>query len=280
MKVAEFEGLSDQELTDLFRNQSRTHYKELEEQAGKIGKRAGSKLSSEDRLQLRSEITRLRRKHSEVSETDFFQVSEGMRVGALISSIEQRLSPNESDSPSIEPVSTQDFQRKIWVTRPRPHVDRLACAWLVRKFIDPKAKICYKDEPDKTEIAFDMKRGGRFGHVGSLCTFEVMVRSFSIEESAVKTVSEIIHQLDVKDGTYWHPEAAGIEAILSGWRLSDMSDLELESHGIALFEGLYCLLNAKSESDSRKTETGSRQKTRGKAKSRSPYASTPARKRT
>ncbi len=184
-----------------------------------------------------------------------------MRVRALISSVERQAAPNESDSPSIENVSVRDFQRKVWVTRPRPHVDRLACAWLIRKFIDSSAKIIYKDAPDKNEIGFDMKSGGRFGHVGNLCTFEVMVRAFAIKKPAVKAVSEIIHELDVKDGGYWHPESAGIEAVLSGWRLSDMTDLEMESHGIALFEGLYCLLSSKKASTSKKeTATESRSK--------------------
>jgi hypothetical protein len=260
MKVAEFDGLSDQELTDLFRDQSRALYKDIEEQIINLQQRL-SKVAADQKLAMRTELQKLRRKQSEISETDFFEVSEGKRVGALIADVERQLTPTESVASKVQAVSISEFQKKLWVTRPRPHVDRLACAWFIRKFIDPTATIRYKDNPDKSDIAFDMKQGGRFGHIGNLCTFEVMVNAFRIDEPAVKELSQIIHELDVKDGAYWHPESAGIEAILSGWRLSEMTDEELESHGIALFEALFQIFKSKRITENQSHPSGNKKAT-------------------
>jgi hypothetical protein len=131
-----------------------------------------------------------------------------------------------------------EYQNKSWVTRPRPFVDRLACIWLIRKFIDPHAVIRYSLQPAADEITFDMKEA-EFGHQGNLCSFETMMLRFGLVEPGVKAIAQIVHELDLKDGAYISPEASGVETIIKGWLLASFSDTELESLGIKLFEGLY-----------------------------------------
>ena len=122
-------------------------------------------------------------------------------------------------------------------------MDRMASAWLIKRFIDPKASFVFIDERDvasldNTTLAFDM-RGAAFTHVGDLCTFEVLVKSFGIKDKAVKKIAEIVHDLDVKDDKYGKPEASGVEEILAGIRKTAKNDADGIERGMAAFEMLY-----------------------------------------
>jgi hypothetical protein len=140
----------------------------------------------------------------------------------------------------VEPVAIKDYRGKCWVTRPRPHVDRLACAWLIRRFIDPEALIRYAARPRPDEVAFDFDTADtKFGHVGNLCTFETLRLAFNLDDPGLRAMAEIVHEIDLRDGRYVRSEIAGIDAILNGWQQTDWSDAEREAHGIAFFEGLY-----------------------------------------
>ncbi|HEX3131882.1 MAG TPA: chromate resistance protein ChrB domain-containing protein, partial [Thermoanaerobaculia bacterium] len=141
------------------------------------------------------------------------------------------------------------YRGRTWVTRPRPHVDRLSSAWLIRRFIDPEAAIRY-GEPREGEVSFDMP-GAEFGHSGSLCTFETLLAAFHLEEPALQSLAAIIHAIDLHDLADPPPELAGVKAVLDGWRAAGWSDEELESHGIALFEGLYRSLGAGTKRQTR-----------------------------
>jgi hypothetical protein len=83
-----------------------------------------------------------------------------------------------------------------------------------------------------------------FGHRGNFCSFEVMMRSFGITDDAVKSLAEIIHEIDLRDGRYHRSEIEGIELVLKGWRHSDLADAELEARGILFFDGLHVALAA------------------------------------
>lgn len=119
----------------------------------------------------------------------------------------------------------------------------MASAWLIKRFIDPKASFVFIEEReiaslDKKAAAFDV-RGAEFTHVGDLCTFEVLVKSFGIKDKAVKKIAEIVHDLDVKDDKYGKPEATGVEDILSGIRKTAKNDADGLERGMAAFEMLY-----------------------------------------
>jgi hypothetical protein len=159
-------------------------------------------------------------------------------VAAHLARIAQALAAGEVPATSVAPAALETYRNRRWVTRPRPHVDRLACIWLIRRFINPAAVIRYATAPETDEVAFDM-RGGAFSHRGNLCTFETMVVAFGLAEPSLHLMGEIVHEIDLRDGRYVHPETAVIDAVLKGWLLMGFSDQRLEAHGVALFEGLY-----------------------------------------
>jgi hypothetical protein len=238
MQVDKFEGLNDSQLVDLFRNARRQDYQgigitiaELERTvvASKKGKRPSG---------IVDKLKKLRKRHAEIARVDFFDCPEGSRVALKLSQLQQALFPKRDSSAKIVPATIASYRRKRWVTRPRPHVDRLACAWLIRRFINPKASIRYSLRPKPEEISFDMAKA-HFGHVGNLCTFETMVAAFGLDEPSLRPITEIVHEIDLRDGRYARPETAGIEAVLKGWLIAGLSDAELEKHGSALFEGLF-----------------------------------------
>ena len=142
-----------------------------------------------------------------------------------------------------------------WVTRERPKIDRIACPWLIRRFVDAGAAIRYAARPKANEIAFDMDEG-EFGHQGNLCTFEVMCLAFVLDDPALRTMAEIVHEIDLNDGRYVRAEIAGIEAILNGWQRTNWPDAEREAQGIAFFEGLYQTLTSGAPAASDPAEAG------------------------
>lgn len=239
MRVEQFEGMGDQQLIDLFNGARSEDYAEIERQITELDKTLGKRTKVEDRSRLRDELARLRRRYAEIRRVDYFNSPSGDRLAVRLSRLEQRLAP-PPPAPAIKiaKVAIGDYRDKQWVTRPRPHVDRLACIWLIRRFVDSAAAIRYASRPKDDEIAFDMDEG-EFGHRGNLCSFESMRIAFALDDPALRVMAEIVHEIDLQDGRYVRSEIAGVEAILDGWQRMDWPDAEREAHGIAFFEGLY-----------------------------------------
>lgn len=245
MRVERFEGLTDRQLIDQFCNACRTKYAEIETQASEVEKRLRTLKKPEDRAEVGEKLQRLQKRQAEVMRVDFFESPEGASVTARLRRIQEILLKGTTAVPAVPHVSLAEYRDKRWVTRPRPHVDRLACAWLIRRFINPTAVIRYATDAGPGEVAFDM-RDGEFGHRGNLCTFETMIAAFRLKEPALPVIAEIVHEIDLRDGRYARPEIAGLDAVLKGWLRERLSDQELESHGIALFQGLYAALSRRS----------------------------------
>jgi hypothetical protein len=238
MRVDRFEGLTDPQIIELFRDTCRKKYLEIKSEAANVEKALRVTKKSKNSSGILERLEKLRKKYAEVAQVDFFESSEGADVASQIRGLQQALRQGSSTDSTVASVTLSDYRDKRWVTRPRPHVDRLACAWLIRRFIDPKAEICYATDPKPDEVTFDM-RGAEFGHTGDLCTFETMISAFSLKEPALRLVAEIVHDIDIRDGRYTRPEIGGIDIVLKGWLLAGLSDRELESRGIELFESLY-----------------------------------------
>jgi hypothetical protein len=245
MQVEQFDGLSDADLTERFRRARAEDYAALDAQATALEARLRAELTREERSRLREMLERLRRQHSEVARIDFFDTPEGGVLASRFGRMAQALSAGEGSATPTAPAALETYRNMRWVTRPRPHVDRLSCIWLIRRFINPQATVRYSPAPEPGEVGFDMPQG-EFTHRGHLCTFETMVRALGLEDPSLRPMGEIIHEIDLRDGRYVHPETAGIDAVLRGWLLARLSDLELEAHGVALFEGLYADLSRPS----------------------------------
>lgn len=243
MRVGGFDGLSDGELIERFRDVRRSDYAQLDAQAEVLEQEVLEHPSPAGSLHSKETLAKLRRRHAEIMRIDYFPTPEGTQVGARLARIGEALGPRDSSGAAVEPVEVVQLRGRRWVTRPRPHVDRLACIWLIRHFIDPNAVIRYAVQAEGEEIAFDM-RGARFGHQGNRCSFETMVAALSLDDSALRTVAEIVHEIDLRDDLYQRPEVPGVDAILKGWLVAEYTDGELESHGVALFDGLYGALRS------------------------------------
>lgn len=239
MHVAQFAGFDDQQMIDLFQTARAGEYAELDADAVSLEQTATSLDDPQERGRIQDSLERLRRRYAEIVRVDYFDCSEGKRVAARLGRIQQALAPIVVEQ--VVPVGITTYQAARWVTRPRPHVDRLACAWLIRRFVNPDALIRYAAWPEPGEVSFDMV-DAQFGHTGNLCTFETMLRAFGLDEPALAAVAEVVHEIDLRDGQYVRPETAGIDAVLTGWQQADLADVEREARGIALFEGLYTAL--------------------------------------
>lgn len=242
MQVEQFSGLTDQDIIDLFRQARSEDYQEIETRAIELEAAVNAELDPEERSSLLDTLAKLQKQHSDVARVDFFDCADGPKVMTRLNRIAQILAPRQSVTTEISHAAIAAYQNKRWVTRPRPFIDRLACAWFIRRFINPDAVIRYSTHPEPDEVGFDMK-DCEFGHQGNLCSFETMMAKFDMNKPGLRTIAEIVHELDLRDGLYVHPEINGIETVVRGWLLEGLSDTDLESWGIRLFDGLYAVLS-------------------------------------
>ncbi len=250
VKSAEIKTMIDADIRRLFTTQADREYHRLEKMLDVFERkiqsiRKGSK--NEVGKHLTDQAAKLAKEFEELRKRDYFESSAGnilkKRIQALEASLRDAGKKAQEEAASVVARRVQDYQGKIWATRKNPFVDRMASAWLIKRFIDPKALFVFIDERDiasldNTSVAFDI-RGAAFTHVGDLCTFEVLVKSFGIKDKAVKKIAEIVHDLDVKDDKYGKPEATGVEDILAGIRKTAKNDADGLERGMAAFEMLY-----------------------------------------
>ncbi len=243
LRVERFEGLTDAKLIALFQTARTSEFTVLNRQAAALEKSLTMKRNRglADHGRARELLARLRRRHAEIARIDFFGSRAGVELAARLARIGTVLATGGGAEAPVPAARIAAYRTKRWVTRPHPHVDRLACAWLIRRFINARAQIRYATTPESGEVTFDM-RGAEFGHRGRLCTFETMVRAFGLDDPGIRAITEIVHEIDLRDGRLMPPEVSGVDTILKGWTTT-YTDAELESHGIALFEGLYATLS-------------------------------------
>lgn len=261
MKVESFEKLSERQIIEFFHSVRKKDYDELllevkalrneVTKARNQGWRdlvddfihTQDKVAKTQNPKWRERMEKLRKRFTKIDEVDFFHSRHSDKVKKLLGRIEAMLYPRIEGTPAITASKISDYKERRWVTRRRPYVDRLACVWLIRRFIDDKAVIRYADEPDKNELSFDMKEAV-FGHRGNFCSFEVMMRSFDIKDEGVRALAEIIHEIDLRDSKYRRPETEGVELVLKGWRRMALTDIEMETRGLLFFDGLHTALAA------------------------------------
>jgi hypothetical protein len=178
--------------------------------------------------------------------TDFFPgQSQGQMQGALAdaeAALNARFSPNEPKAihRKIPRLNAKDYQGRTWATRRHLWIDRVCCAWLIRKFIDPKAKFVWLKRPldrPKRAVGFDFD-GAEFSHVDSKVTFEVLLASFGLEsDPGLSRLGQLVHFLDV--GGIPVDEAPGLAAIISGARSIHADDDALLASLTSALDNLY-----------------------------------------
>lgn len=224
-------------LVEEFRRNRQAAYTGL---AAELQRRRPKAESRRGQSQLR-DISRYRERFQAIERIDFFGSAGRDRVASLLAALESKRAGN-LDTPSTPGGGdAAQYQGRQWVTRPRPGVDRMASAWLVRRFIDPTASFAFLSDARNAPadaLPFDMYGVG-FGHEGDRCTFETLVSRFGINDRAAARLSEVVHDLDLKDGKYAAPEAATLGAAIDGLQMSCADDHHLLDQGMILFEAMY-----------------------------------------
>lgn len=195
----------------------------------------------------RSRLTKLKRELDDVARIDYMRTSAGERAraayeaaAAKLHTLETPMKPRKSAAKSTMPPTGS-----TWVTRPRPHIDRIASAWLITRFHDKGAKFAFAEKPAerKGAIPFDTL-GAEFGHHGEDCTFETLLKRIGSKDRKLRRLAELVHEADLRDGKYPGEEAAGIDFSIKGLAAALPDDHELLRAGMTLFDGLYATLTA------------------------------------
>jgi hypothetical protein len=206
--------------------------------------KARETLTAESAADALKQGRKLRKAFSGLDGIDFFPGEARRQTEAALQELElgaaQALSPDEPHSVgrAIPRLVIGDYKRRTWATRRRPWVDRLASAWLIRRFIDPEARLLWLVTPAECPadaLGFDFD-GAVFSHVGARVTFEVLLASFGLDSTALLRLGAVVHFLDV--GGVQPPESAGVESVLAGLRESITEDDQLLSLSGCVFDGL------------------------------------------
>ena len=231
VRVESIDNLPPKQLRATFSEARDREYQELVREIQKVSALLPSG-KAEGRL------GRLRLRFQEIVEVDFFSSPMQGRVRELLNRANRPTNTKRAPAARIDP---KDYKGRLWVTRPRPGVDRCASAWLIRKFIDPKAQFTFAPEykVPTSAVPFDMFHGEGFSHCGDNCTFETLKMQFHIRDSRVAVIAQMIHDADLLDDRFGRKEGYGVDEILKGWARQGLPDEKLLERGMELIEGLY-----------------------------------------
>jgi hypothetical protein len=241
------DGLSDEQVIAMFQSAREGDYRELAEHARGVAASLPKRGPPPEtrRIEVANHIARLRQRLLELDGIDFFGAPGREVAEGIVAGMEARMKPTtESKEPPKAALGREDYRGRTWVTRSGIKVDRMASAWLIRKFIDPQARFKFVPakgyEPQKGELRFDMFVA-EFTHEGDLCTFEVLLERFGLAEPALRAIAEIVHDVDVKDAKYGREEAPGVGQVVNGIAAAHPDDEARLERGVALFDDLYAL---------------------------------------
>jgi hypothetical protein len=192
---------------------------------------------------LRKEYVQLLVAYAESKRVDFFPGKASENVQHLLYQVAKQLEssqPQAATAVSLKRYSTRAFQNKLWRTREHIHIDRLCSAWLIKRFVDPKARFVFAPESAMpvNAIPFDVF-GEEFSHHGDDCTFETLLKAFQIKDKALESIAQIVHDIDIKDGKFGRAEATGIDAVVRALSDSLHDDHRTLEVGSLLLDALY-----------------------------------------
>ena len=242
LQASVVEGLSDAEIAALFDAARESQYRELADEVRKV-------VTALDRPRARAtdlsdQVVRFRERLSAIEAIDFFQANGREQTKALIDTLDARVSESlrGADESAAGAEAASDFEGRTWVTRANIHVDRMASAWLIARSIDPQARFKFVTDrnykPAPGELRFDMY-AAEYTHDAGRCTFEVLLDLIEQPDAGLRRISEIVHDLDIRDRKYQHPETAGIKVMLDGLVANHEGDEARIARARALFEDLH-----------------------------------------
>jgi hypothetical protein len=186
-----------------------------------------------------TQLGRLKRRFGEIAEIDFFECPLRAKAEEALYKAEHPATRQERGRKGR--VSKTEYQNRVWITRPRPGIDRVSSAWFIQRFIDSKAAFLFDSDPKNhlEALPFDMYQAGGFGHEGEDCTFETLCARFGTPDKKVRLIGQAIHDADLDDEKFGRTEGIIINLILKGWAKQGIPDDELLRRGMDLIEGLY-----------------------------------------
>lgn len=245
------EGISDLQILALFQNARESDYKKLIRETGELlaewsaGKTAPRDLATKGSAHL----VKLKRRLDEISAIDFFNIPERAAAELQIKKLSSMLARQPADSSKVT-EDMSDLIGKTWVTRANLFVDRIACGWLIRRFVDKEVKFKFVADSHymvmPNEVRFDMF-DGEFTHEGDRCTFEVMIQRLQIQDHALGPLSEVVHDIDLKDEKFGRSETGGVNALITGMVSAYTNDAQRMNEGLHLFDNLYAYYRRKKK---------------------------------
>ncbi len=247
------EPFSEAELIELFNRQADERFFHLSEKFDRLEHKISRHSGGAAAKRFADQLNRLEREFSNLKKIDFFsskigiELEEGIRRIKnsidLLTIADKKKIPAADIRRSIPLLTKEDYQRKIWVTRKNPFVDRMACAWLITSFIDHQATFAFIDDghsrPENGgQVTYDITRGD-FTHVNDLCTFEVMLIAFGLQQPELTKMARIVHAIDLHDESRSCPEAEGLERILAGIQKTASDSNGALAQGMDVFAALY-----------------------------------------
>jgi len=240
LRVDRIENMQERDVVHLFQEARNQDYAALAERYRKLLKGR--------RPRLTEELARLAREMGRITEIDFFEASGRREVERAREAVEERTASGRArPAGAAPPLDLAALKGRRWVTRPRPHVDRIASAWLIKRFVDPEAEFVFAspDHVPGDAIPFDMA-GVDFGHHGEDCTFETLLRRTGLRDRKLAILAEIVHEADIKDQKFAREEARGIDLALRALLSAIKDDHEALAHGMTLFDGLYATVGERA----------------------------------
>ena len=238
------DGLADPQVRALFDAARDDDYDEITKEVRSLLAKRTSLTTDAETVEARSQARRLRKRLAEIVAIDFFGATGRLTAESLVAELETRIA-EDKDMPEAErqaQSAADDLKGRVWVTRKGVHVDRIACAWLIRRFIDTDAVIRFVPgkgyAPNEGELRFDMFEG-EFTHEGDRCSFEVLLTRSGLGDPALAAIAEIVHDIDLKDGKFGREEAAGIAHLIAGIAMANDRDEERITQGGPVFDNLY-----------------------------------------
>lgn len=241
------EGLTDEQVISLFQNARKSDYEKIIQDAHRLLAEwsSGNIDPKNPATRANAQVEKLQRQVDSISAIDFFKAPERGTADLLIRDLAARLSGDATNViASMEGIDA--LKGKVWVTRKNLFVDRIGCGWLIRRFVDEAAMFKYVDSdtyaPDPGEIRFDMFEG-EYTHEGDQCTFEVIAKRLNLQDPGLVALSEVIHDIDLKDNKYNRNETDGLNALLTGLAASETSDEKRMKKGALFMENLYAFFH-------------------------------------
>jgi hypothetical protein len=244
------DGLSDAQARAMFDAARDADYEEIAAEARALVAVASRADASGE---ARAQVPRLRKRLTGVANIDFFGATGRLTAEALVAQVEARLREDDhmaEEHPQAVSAPASELKGRTWVTRAGVFVDRIACCWLVRRFIDPEAIFRFVPGsghvPSPGELRFDMFEG-EITHEGDRCSFEVLLSRTGIADPALQAIAEIVHDIDLKDSKFGREETAGVASLLSGVSAANPNDEKRVAQGEPIFDNLYQYFRSKRE---------------------------------